>query len=196
MNQKSARGRHKKRTGLGEARPWKFDQNAAHSGRVRCALRGLGGSGLGLQSGLDRFDQAGEGDFVTDREIAQDLAVELDVGGVETFDEAAIGDAVATASSVEAHDPKTAAIGLLLLARDVGVLPGMLDGFFRIAEELGFVAEIALGVFQDFLVSLFSGGSVRCTSHVGLFLLVNRRQVGLVHLPDEVLVDALRGRLV
>jgi hypothetical protein len=28
------------------------------------------------------------------------------------------------------------------------------------------------------------------------FLLVNRRQVGLVHLPDEVLVDALRGRLV
>jgi hypothetical protein len=25
---------------------------------------------------------------------------------------------------------------------------------------------------------------------------VNRRQVGLVHLPDEVLVDALRGRLV
>jgi hypothetical protein len=45
-------------------------------------------------------------------------------------------------------------------------------------------------------VSLFSGGSVRCTSHVGLFLLVNRRQVGLVHLPDEVLVDALRGRLV
>jgi len=145
---------------------------------------------------LDRFVRAGEGDFVTDREIAQDLAVELDVGGVKTFDEAAVGDAVITASSVEAHDPKTAAIRLLLLAVDVGVLPGMLDSFFRVAEELGFIAEIALGVFQDFLVSLFSGGSVRCTSHVGLFLLVNRRQVGLVHLPDEVLVDALRGRLV
>jgi len=42
----------------------------------------------------------------------------------------------------------------------------VLDGFFRVAEELGFIAEIALGVFQHFLAALARRGGVGCTSHV------------------------------
>jgi len=49
-------------------------------------------------------------------------------------------------------------------------LPSVLDGFFRVAEELGFIAEIATGVFQDFLMPLAGSGGVCCTSHVGFFL--------------------------
>ena len=129
------------------------------SGLLRCG-------GLRLQRVLGGFDQAGKGDFVTNREITQDLAVERDVRGVEALDEAAVGDAVVTAGGVETHDPEATTVGLLLLAGRVGVLPGVLDSFFRVAEELGFIAELALGVFQHFLAALARRGGVSCTSHV------------------------------
>src|SRR5207244_3818390 len=89
---------------------------------------------------------------------------------------------------------------LLFFAVNVGVLPGVLDGFFRVAEELGFVAEIAFGVFQDFLVPLLGSGGIGCTSHVGGFLGLGWSPAGRlvrIHLPGEknwAQTGRLRGR--
>ena len=58
--------------------------------------------------------------------------------------------------------------GLLLLPVDVGVLPGVLDRFLGVAEQLRFVAEVALGVLQHFLAALARRGGVGDTSHVFL----------------------------
>jgi hypothetical protein len=127
---------------------------------------GLGGGGLGLQGGLGLFDQARKRRGVGNRDLGELATVELDVGGLEAFDEAAVADAGLAAGGVQTHDPKATHVGLLLLAIDVGVLPGMLDSFFRVAEELGLAAEIAFGVFQHFLVAFAGRRGVGCTSHV------------------------------
>src|SRR5438105_3347248 len=127
---------------------------------------GFGGGSLRLQRVLGFLDQAGKRHAVGDRDLGELAAVQLDVGGLEPLDEAAVAHASLAAGGVQAHDPKAAHVGLLFLAVDIGVLPGMLDRFLGIAEQLGFVAEIALGVFQDFLVSLARRGGVCSTSLV------------------------------
>ena len=120
-------------------------------GLLRCG-------GLGLQRVLGCLDQARKSGFGADREVAEGLAVERNVRGVEALDEAAVRDAVRTEGRVEAHDPETAEFTLLLLAIAVGVLPRVLDGFLRVAKELRFAAEIALGVFQRLFVPLAGSG--------------------------------------
>src|SRR5687767_4614780 len=102
------------------------------------------------------------------RKIAQHLPVEIDLCGSEAFDEAAVTDARVAAGGVEPDNPETAKVALLFAPGGVGVLPGMLDSFLRVTEELGLVAEIALGVFQHFLAALARRGGVGCTSHVEL----------------------------
>jgi len=117
-----------------------------------------GSGGLGLQRGFHLGDDAGKGDFVTDREIRQNLAVHLDVRGVEAFDETAVADVLGAAGGVQTDDPETTAVGLLLLAGGVSILPGVLDSVFGVAEELRLVAEIATSVFQRFLMTLAGSG--------------------------------------
>ena len=148
-------------------------------GRARAGLAlSLGllrGGGLGLQRVLDLFDQCVKGSLVANRQIAQYLAVELDVGGFEALDEAAVADAGVAASGVQTNDPETAEIALLLPASGIRVLPRVLNGFLRVAKELGLIAEVAFGVLQDFLATLTRRGGVSCTSHVGFsFVLIAR----------------------
>ena len=138
----------------GEGRPLVIDRERAYLARVGFALGLLCSGGLGLQRVLGLLHQTVKGNLVTNREIAEDLAVEHDVRGCEAFNESAVGHAGSAASGIESHDPKTAIIGLLLLAIDIRVLPRVLNGFFRVAEELGLISEIAAGVFQNFLMPL------------------------------------------
>jgi hypothetical protein len=75
--------------------------------------------------------------------------------GLEAFDEAAVGDACGAASRVEADDPQGPRISPFFFLRSgrIGILPGMLDSVFGIAEQLGFIPEVALGVLQHFLTA-------------------------------------------
>ncbi len=146
-------------------------------------LGGLGG-GLGLQRVLGFGDQAGKGDLVADGEVGQDLAVELDVGGVQTLDEAAVADAVGARGGVQTNDPDGAEVALLLAAGTEGVEPGVMDGFFRVAEELGFVTEVTFGVTEDLLPAFAGSGGICGTRHVGLFFFFGPegRLVRITHL--------------
>ena len=126
-------------------------------------------------------------------DVGQDLAVQFDVRGLEALDEAAVADAGVAAGGVETDDPQAAEFTLLLLAIAIGVLPRVLDGFFRVAIELGFDAEISLGVFQDFLAPLAGSGGVCCTSHVVFSFWLNRRRVGWEDHPPGV-VDVMRSK--
>jgi hypothetical protein len=101
-----------------------------------CFPIAVGGGGLGLQRVLGLFDQGIKGHLVANRDIGQDLAVQFDVRGLEAFDEAAVADAGVAAGGVETDDPQAAEFTLLFLAIAVGVLPRVLDGFFRVAKSL------------------------------------------------------------
>src|SRR5436190_3296433 len=102
--------------------------------RSRCAARGLLRGRFALQRVLGLLHQGGKGDFVANRDVGKNFPIQTDVRGLEAFDEAAVADAIRAAGGIETHDPKTAEFALLLLAIAVGVLPGVLDGFFRVAE--------------------------------------------------------------
>ena len=73
------------------------------------------GSGLGLQRVLGLFDQGIKGHLIADGDVGQHLAVEADIGGLETLDEAAVADAGTAAGGVQADDPQSADLALLLL---------------------------------------------------------------------------------
>src|ERR1035441_706477 len=84
--------------------------------------------GLGLQRVLGLYDQGFKRDFVAHGNVRKDLAVELDIGGAEAFNEAVVAEAGGTAGGVEAHNPQGSPIALFFPAVTVGILPGVLDG--------------------------------------------------------------------
>src|SRR3954467_6815926 len=90
----------KRRTALArEARPPKSEWRRARpglalsSGLLRCA-------GLGLQRVLGFLDQAVECHLVVNGEVAEHLAVEPDIGGMQPFDEAAVAHTGVAAGGV------------------------------------------------------------------------------------------------
>ena len=113
----------------------------------------LRGRSLVLQRVLGLIDQHVERRFIPNCNVGQDLAIEIDSGGLEPLYEAAVADACIAAGCIEAHDPETAHLGLLLFPVTVGILPGMLDSLLGVAEELRFAGEVALGVLQYFLAT-------------------------------------------
>ena len=143
------------------------------------------GSGLGLQRVLGLFDQGIKGHLIADGDVGQHLAVEADIGGLETLDEAAVADAGTAAGGVQADDPQSADLALLLLAIAVGVLPGVLDSVFGVAEELLLIAEVALGVLQDLLAALARRGGVCGTRHVVLCVFEPVGRLVRIHPPGR-----------
>src|SRR5688500_18431266 len=63
---------------------------------------------------LGLFDQRVECDLIANGQIAQDFAIELNIRRLEPFDEATVADASVAAGGIEADDPQTAEIALLL----------------------------------------------------------------------------------
>src|SRR4029077_20880651 len=73
----------------------------------------------------DAFGELGDlpkGRRIPDGQVGQDLAVDLDVGLLETGDEGAVGDAVLAGCRVDPDDPQLAhlALALFAVARRVG----------------------------------------------------------------------------
>src|ERR1700716_2038733 len=56
-------------------------------------------------------------------DVGQDLPVDFDAGEAESVDEDAVAHVVLTSGRVDAHDPETTEIALLVLAIAVGILP-------------------------------------------------------------------------
>ena len=159
----------------------------------RLALGGvsldLSGAGLGLQGGLRLFDQAAKSNGVGDRNFRKLTTIELNISGLEAFNKAAVAHTRLAAGSIETHDPKATHVGLLLLAIDVSVLPSVLHRLLGVAKQLGFVTEIAFGVFQDFFATLTRRGSISCTRHVLYLVLVPVGRLVRIHPPGGVGVE-------
>ena len=69
-----------------------------------------------------------EGGRIADREVGEDLAVELDVGALAAPPiELRVADAVHARGGVDAHDPQGAEVALALAAVPRGEAPGVVD---------------------------------------------------------------------
>src|SRR5215475_2352054 len=82
----------------------------------------LGGAALGRQAGLGQVDQAGEGGRVADRELGEDLAVDLDARRLQALDEPVVGHAVLPGGSIDPGDPQLPEVTLARPAVAVGVV--------------------------------------------------------------------------
>src|SRR5438045_1125167 len=99
------------------SRPFRFQFSAFSFSAFFCR-------GLGLQRILGLLDQGVKRDFIANGNVGQDLAVERDVSGAQTFNEAVVAEAGGAAGGVEAHDPEGAPFAFFLPAVAIGVLPG------------------------------------------------------------------------
>jgi len=109
---------------------------------------GQNGAGLVLQRVLGDVDDFEKRGVVGRGEIRNDLAVELALGGDQTFDETAVGDAGGAGGGVDARLPEIAIDALLGAAVTVGVLPAVVHGVGRVAVKFGALEAEALGGCQ------------------------------------------------
>jgi hypothetical protein len=84
---------------------------------------------LGCQCCLGRFHQSGKGVAVTNRQVSQELAVDIDSRLVKAVDETIIGEAVQADSSVNAGYPKAAKLPFAVPAMLIGVIEAVDEGF-------------------------------------------------------------------
>ena len=129
---------------------------------IRCGLRGglRGGSGLLFEGLLCLRDDGGEGSGVGDREIREDLAVGLDAGGLQSLDEAGVGDSLGTDGGVDTLSPETAELPFAALAVAVFVLLRFADGVLGVTEELRAETAEALGPQDRALAARTAGGRI------------------------------------
>ena len=107
-----------------------------------------------------------EGWLVIDRDVGQDLAVELDVGEFEAFDETAVGDPFSADCGTETGDPESAEIALAGLAVTVGPIFALHLRIFCVAEEFGTAAAISFRGCYDALAARPAGWSICGSWHV------------------------------
>src|SRR5690349_8976985 len=75
---------------------WRGPSSWTSRGRTSGSVEGLSGRG----------DERAERGVVTNREVGEDLAVDVDLGGLQPRDETRVADVVLTARGVDAHDPE------------------------------------------------------------------------------------------
>ena len=109
-----------------------------------------------LLGSLHGFHDLGECFGIGDGHVSKDLAVQLDARLGKLEDELAVADAVFADSSVQAGDPQSAEIALLVAAVSVGILTGVGYGVNGKAEVALATAIETLGGLEDFFAA-FAG---------------------------------------
>ena len=103
---------------------------------------------------LGRVHELGKRLGIVDRQVRQDLAVDLDARELQAVDEAAVGQTVGTNRRVDARDPQLAEVALAQTAPDIGVAQGAGDLLGRSAVLLGLRPEVALGMLVNLPAAL------------------------------------------
>jgi len=101
-----------------------------------------------------------------DGDIRENLAVHRDIGGIQALDESTVGQTLGTDSSAETCDPKGAEIALAGLAIAVGPVFSLHLRVFRVAEEFGTAAAVALRGVDDAFAAGAAGWRVCGSWHV------------------------------
>src|SRR3954466_5180662 len=84
-----------------------------------------------FNSAFRLLGEALKGCGVFDREVSQDLAVELQARRLQAVDELVVAHAVQLGRGADADNPQRAILTLLLLASGIGELQATIDSFFR-----------------------------------------------------------------
>src|SRR5690606_40157075 len=121
----------------------------SHRLRAGGASRGLGRVHVRGQGLLRDLDERGERRRVVHGQLGQDLAVDLDVRGLQTLDEAVVRDAVGAGSGVDALDPQLAEVTLALLAVVVVVDQRVGDLLLGLAVEARTLTAVAGSLLED-----------------------------------------------
>jgi hypothetical protein len=143
----------------------------------RHATANTSGSRLAAEGSLRLLRQRAERGDVVDGDVREHLAVERDAGLEQAVDETAVGQAELARARVDADDPQTAEIALLLLAADVGVLVRLGDGLLGDAENLATRVVVTLGLAEDLLVTTVGDDAAFDSCH-GSFSLRVRHHAG------------------
>ena len=101
-----------------------------------------------LEGFLGLFDQPFEGLFVANGQISQDLPIERDFRGFQTFLKTAVANALSSASGIYTDDPKLTHRPFLNAPIVRSVLQSVIDRFFGVLVETRLVAEVALRLLQ------------------------------------------------
>src|SRR5262245_20921225 len=115
--------------------------------------KGLSGLRLRLRQLRERAERLG----IRDRQLRQDLAVDLDARSLESRDQPAVREPVQAGRRVDAGDPEHAELALALLAVAIRVLPAFFDRFAGRLQQLAAAREIAFGLAQNAALALPGG---------------------------------------
>src|SRR5690606_16929880 len=110
-----------------------------------------------LKGGLRLGDQCAECLRLVDREVGKNLTVDLDASLVQAVNEAAVGQAVLTDSSIDALDPQSAEIALAILPVAICVLKRLLNRLLGDADGVLATAVETLGLGKNLLVLSVGG---------------------------------------
>ena len=102
---------------------------------VQTVVFSLGESGLG-----DFFNQSLEFRGFADSQIGENLAVQFDIGFLETVHKRAVIDVQSAACSVDTDDPETAVLLFFLLTALVSVNTGVIDCVVDCTDVLAGIA--------------------------------------------------------
>src|SRR6478735_1226075 len=124
------------------------DVGRRRSGGVAGDLR-LGCVDSGRDVGAGELHERGEGRGVVDGEVREDLAVDLDTGGLEALHEPVVRHAVGAGRSVDALDPEATEVTLLRATVTVGVTQRVGDLLLGLAVEARPLTAVAAGALEN-----------------------------------------------
>src|SRR5438132_1011828 len=107
----------------------------------------------GPEARFGLLDDAAERRLVEDREIGEDLAIDVDRRLLQARHELAVRDSRVARPGVDARDPEGAELALLVAAVAVGVLPRLHHRLLGDAIDVLAPAAEPLGLVEDFLVA-------------------------------------------
>ena len=118
----------------------------------------------GSAGSLGFFDQSFKRFHVFDRDVGEDLAVDFDIGLLQTGHQFAVSEIQHAAGRVDADRPQSSVLTLFLLAADVSMGIGFIDRIIYGTDPL------AAGTVKTFCslncaFTAFSGRDSGCNSH-------------------------------
>src|SRR5690606_7998047 len=125
---------------------------------VRCRRSGdrvgLGRVDVLGQARLGDLDESVERGRVVDGQVGEDLAIDLDLGGLQTLDEPVVRDALGAGGRVDPLDPQTTEVALLGLAVVVRVDQRVGDLLLGLAVQTRTLTPVAGGALEDYAALL------------------------------------------
>src|SRR5688572_1282523 len=124
--------------------------------------------GLGGESLFRGRYESGEALLIVDRDVREDLAIDLDLRERKSVHQAAVREAARACRSVDARNPQRAELALAHSAVAERVLAGLDDRLFRGAISLAPRVVVTLRLIEDLAMACFGGDATFYSGHLSL----------------------------